>query len=123
MTAFAKQREGVYLPRGVESYRDEARRATVTMSYRVWRDAVADGTAFRVTPSFATALRWLREGPHSSMQVLFRWRLADKEGDGHVSYVAEWNPTATDRFIEGTIRNLITFAIAESLTEGRFLNV
>lgn len=122
MIGFAKQAI-TYPSRGVESCRDEARKAKVTMSYRVWRDAVADGTAFRVTPSFTTALRWLRDGPHASMQILFRWRLADKEGDGHISYVAEWNPTATDRFIEGTIRNLITFAIAESITGGQFLKI
>ena len=108
-------------PEIAESHLDDARDAEVMMSFRVWPDAVADATAFKETASFETAFRWLREAPRASMQVPFRWLAGDREGDGFVTYMAEWHPTATERFVESSIRNMITIAIADALDAGRFI--
>ena len=105
------------------SHLDDARGAEVMMSFRVWPDAVADATAFKETPSFATAFRWLREGPRTSLQVPFRWLAGDREGDGYVTYMSAWHPTATERFVESSIRNMITIAIADALEAGRFIHI
>ncbi len=110
-------------PGAAESHLDEAREAEVMMSFRVWPDAVADAASFRETASFATAFGWLREAPRASMQVPFRWLAGDREGDGFVTYMAEWHPTATERFVESSIRNMITIAIADALEAGRFIIV
>jgi hypothetical protein len=110
-------------PEIAASHLDDAREAEVMMSFRVWPDALADGTAFRDTPSFSAAFQWLREGPHASMQVPFRWRAGDREGDGYVTYVAAWHPTATERFVESSIRNMISVAIADALAAGRFIRL
>ena len=105
------------------SHLDDARGAEVMMSFRVWPDAVADGSAFKETPTFTTAFGWLLEGPHASMQVSFRWLAGDREGDGCVTYVAAWHPAATERFVESSIRSMITVAIADALAAKRFIRL
>jgi hypothetical protein len=91
------------------------------MSYRVWPDPFAGFDKFRTALTLEKACRFLQEGERSSMQVLFRWRLGDRQGDGSVSYLREDYPTATDQFIERITRNLIERAIAEDLATGRYL--
>ena len=98
-----------------------ASRAKVMMSFRVWRGPFEGVGAFRTAFSIDRACELLREGERSSMQVLFRWRVGDKEGDGSVSYMREDHPTATDRFIEQMTRSMIERVIAEDLATGRFI--
>lgn len=105
------------------SHLDDARGAEVMMSFRVWPDAATDGAAFKETPKFTTAFRWLREVPDASMQVSFRWLAGDREGDGCVTYAAAWHPTATARTAQESIRNMITVAIADALAAGRFIRL
>ncbi len=104
-----------------EDLRRRARGADVMMSYRVWPDPFAGFDRFKTALTLEKACEFLREGPHSSMQVLFRWRLGDRQGHGSVSYMREDHPTATDQFVERMTRNLIERAIAEDLTEGRHI--
>ena len=98
-----------------------AGKAKVMMSYRVWRHTFEGSGTYRTALSLERACELLREGERSSMQVLFRWRLGDKEGDGCVSYVREDHPTATNQFIERITRSLIERVIAEDLATGRFI--
>lgn len=104
-----------------EEFRSSAAGAKVTMSYRVWQDPCSGAETYRTALTLAKASTLLRQSKGSSMQVLFRWRLGDKEGDGCVSYIREDHPTATDRFIERITRRLIERAIAEDLAAGRFV--
>jgi hypothetical protein len=104
-----------------EELQKRARGAQVMMSYRVWRDPFAGFDQFKTALTLEKACEFLREGPHSSMQVLFRWRLGDRQGDGSVSYIREENPTATNQFIERMTRSLIERAIAEDLAAGRYI--
>ena len=104
-----------------EECQRRASRAKVMMSYRVWKDAFEGSVTHRTALSFDRACELMREGERSSMQVLFRWRLGDKEGDGCVSYVREDHPTATNQFIERMTRKLIERVIAEDLATGRFI--
>ena len=104
-----------------EEHRERACGARVTMSYRVWPDALAGIDKYRTALTIEKACELLREGPRSSMQVLFRWRLDDKDGDGCVSYIREDHPTATDQFIERLTRSLIERAIAEDLATGHYM--
>lgn len=106
-----------------EHFRELAAAAHVATSYRVWRDPFAGPESFETTHSAARACAMLLEGPHASMQVLFRWRLGDRRGEGEVSYLRLTFPTATPRFIERTTQNRITAAIAGSLAAGRFTRV
>ena len=103
-----------------EQLRKLASAAHVATCYRVWRDPFAGAAEFETTHSFARAYEMLQEGSASSMQILFRWRLGDRRGEGHVSYLRMSFPTATDRFVERTTQNQITAAIADSLANGRF---
>ena len=104
-----------------EELQRRARGADVMMSYRVWPDPFAGYDKFRTALTLEKACQFLREGERSSMQVLFRWRLGDRQGDGSVSYIREENPTATDQFIERITRSLIERAIAEDLAAGRYI--
>jgi hypothetical protein len=104
-------------------FRELAAAAHVAACYRVLRDPFAGTEGFETTHSFARAYQWLSEGPQSSMQVLFRWRLGDRRGEGDVSYLRMSFPTATHSFVERTIQNQITAAIAESLAAGQFTRV
>ena len=104
-----------------EELQKRARGAQVMMSYRVWRDPFAGFDQFKTALTLEKACEFLRKGPHSSMQVLFRWRLGDRQGDGSVSYIREENPTATNQFIERMTRSLIERAIAEDLAAGRYI--
>jgi hypothetical protein len=106
-----------------EHFRQLASAAHVATCYRIWRDPFLGAAEFETTHSFARACEMLREGTQSSMQILFRWRLGDKRGEGDVSYLRMAFPTATDRFVERTTQNQITAAIAESLAAGRFTRV
>ena len=107
-------------PTAAEHFRELASTAHVATCYRVWRDPFAGAAEFETTHSFARAYSMLLEGPESSMQILFRWRLGGKRGEGHVSYLRESFPTATERFVERTVQNLITAALAESLAAGQY---
>ena len=104
-----------------EELQRRARGADVMMSYRVWRDPFAGFDQFRTALTLEKACEFLREGQRSSMQVLFRWRLGDRQGDGSVSYIREENPTATDQFVERMIRSMIERSIAEDLAAGRYI--
>ena len=107
-------------PTAAQSFRELASTAHVATCYRVWRDPFAGAAEFETTHSFARAYSMLLEGRQSSMQILFRWRLGDKRGEGHVSYLRMSYPTATERFVESTVQNLIIAAIAEVLADGRY---
>jgi len=116
-----RKTDGVALVCSDDEYRERARGAIVTMSYRVWLDAFAGIDKYRTAFTIEKACELVREGQRSSMQVLFRWRLDDKDGDGCVSYIREDHPTATDQFIERLTRSLIERAIAEDLATGHYM--
>ena len=111
------------LTTAAEDFRELASAAHVAACYRVWRDPFAGPEEFETTHSLARACEMLSEAPESSMQILFRWRLGDRRGEGEVSYIRMSFPTATDRFVERTVRNRITAAIADSLAAGRFTRI
>lgn len=104
-------------------FRELASAAHVAACYRVWRDPFAGAEEFETTHSLARACEMLSEGTESSMQIPFRWRLGDRRGEGDVSYLRASFPTATDRFVESTVQNRITAAIARALASGRFTRV
>ena len=114
-------------PISADPYRDEAFKASVSKSYRVWPDIDKARVGYKATPWFPNAFEWLceglREGKRPSMQVLFRWSTRDKDGDGSVSYTPEHHPTAAPRFVEGEINKLIAGEIADALAAGRFVSV
>ena len=112
---------------GSNAPQNDAFKASVSMSYRLWRDGPRSPGGYKATPSFPKAVEWLddavREGCRPSLEVLFRWRTGGKEGDGSVSYIAELYPPGPPRFVRAEVNKLIAQAIAWALAEGRFLEV
>lgn len=110
-----------------DKHRDEAFKASVSASYRVWADAARARVGYRETPWFPKAFEWLvealRAGRAPSIQVRFRWSTGTKEGDGAVEYAPGHHPDVTQRFVEGQIHRLVAREIAEALDAGRFLRV
>jgi hypothetical protein len=110
-------------PSAAEHLLELASTAHVASFYRVWRDPFLGATSFETTHSFTRAYEMLLEGTESSMQVVFRWRLGDRRGEGHVSYLRMSVPTATGRFVDRTVQNQITAAIADALASNQFTRV
>ena len=106
---------------GVDEDRDAclqmARDARIESTYLVTAPHSRSTNTLHLSRSLSTAFELWNVEHGRRLSVVFDWAVGDASGSGIVRYEKESDPIVQQKFLEGTLRNMIIREIADSLFE------
>jgi hypothetical protein len=100
----------------LELCREFARMAKIERTYAVVPDPQSSKAGADIAGSFAEAFEMIRDQTAASLSVIFDWKFGGKAGSDSVRFFMP-HTTATERFVEQTINNMIAQKITCVLYE------
>lgn len=100
----------------MELCREFARMAKIDRTYAVVPDPQSSKAGADIADTFADAFEMIRDQTAASLSVIFDWKCGGRMGSDSVRFFMP-HPTATDRFVEQTIDNMIAQKITRFLYE------
>jgi hypothetical protein len=100
----------------MELCREFARMAKVERTFAVVPDPQSSKSSADITYSLTEAFEMIRDQTAASLSVIFDWKCGGKRGSDSVRFFMP-HATATERFVEQTIDNMIAQKITSVLFE------
>lgn len=91
--------------------------AKVEITYLVTAPTSNSPDTFHVSRSLASAFELWRFDHSRRLSLVFNWTVGDASGSAVIRYDQRFGPIVQQRFVEGTLRNMIIRKIGDSLFE------